>query len=161
MKYIVLKIAAGVFLGIVTALAAYKSFQIWEVNSMTQRYAEKQRLAEQQLAVRTAKAVYDLSDAKLNPDRLMALCGRPVRDSGAGSEQRGYYRRMDYVGADGLTVTLNFLCANNFCYATEMHRRDRTTYDYAHTPDYETNFIKPRVSQIEELPCLIGLAELK
>jgi hypothetical protein len=85
MKYMVLKIAAGVFLGVIASLAAYKAFQIWEANSVAESHAKQQRLEAEALKTRIAKAAENLD--YVLPERLVALCGPPLRDHTTGGRR--------------------------------------------------------------------------
>jgi hypothetical protein len=161
MKYVVLKIAVGVFLGIVAALAVYKAFQIWEANSIAESYAKAQRLQSETLKVRTAAAANNLTF--LFPEKLIGLCGPPLRDYFV---RPSGYRNMEYAGRDGRRINVYFSCIHDhqYCMRFGMNRVDETVYDSGHPPDYETYMTKAGqhddpASQILELPCLIGLAE--
>jgi hypothetical protein len=161
MKYVVLKIAAGVFLGIVASLAAYKAFQIWEANSIAESYAKHQRLEAEVLKTRTAAAANNIDS--LFPEKLVALCGPPLRDHVVAGQNQ---RNMEYIGRDGDRIYLKFYCGK-LCTYSDMGRIGVTPYDGNRPLDYETYVTNDKkvhrdyVSQIKELTCLIGLADFK
>jgi hypothetical protein len=163
-KYVVLKIAAGVFLGIVASLAVYKAFEIWEARSIAERYSTQQRLEAEVLKTRTAAAANNMDS--LFPEKLFALCGMPLRDRVAPGQ---HYRYMEYIGTDGHRIFLSFLCPAKFkfCIYSDMGRVGVTPYDSSRPLDYETYVMNDKkvhrdyAAQIKELTCLIGLAELR
>jgi hypothetical protein len=163
-KYGVLKIAAGVFLGIVAAFCVYKAVEAWEIHARAKRYVEQQRLEAEALQSRISEAAEKL-EPSLTPDKLVVLCGPPLRDRLRGDS----FRLMEYVGADGHKIELEFLCEKGErCFLFNRIRRpDATVYESNHPANYETYLLpnghlhESRISQVEELPCLVGLPKLQ
>src|SRR5207302_6407419 len=96
MKYLVLKIAAGVFLGILAALDLDKAIDIWELHEREKAYAEQQRLEAEALSARMKRAAEIMN--QLTPDKMVTLCGSPLREN--------YAKGIDtlsmwYTGTDG------------------------------------------------------------
>lgn len=156
MKYLVLKIAGGVFFGILAAFLVFKGIDVWESHERERLYAERQRQEADALEKRIGRA--SLRIYGMSPDKLIGLCGPPLRD-----RFEGIRRTMDYTGADGHTVSLGFLCSQGTgCLYVDMHR-DRSVYDLKGEA-YETYMMANgemhpanRESVVRELPCLIGL----
>jgi hypothetical protein len=161
-KYGVLTIAAGVFLGILAALGVYKAFEVWQVDALTKRNIERQKVEARTLQTQISEAASNLGS--LTPDRLVAVCGPPLRDHFQG--QSGY-RFMDYLGGDGHRVNIEFMCIKERCSRIGMHRADATVYDEKPS-EYETFLTAEKgpdglhdalESQVKELPCLVGLSK--
>jgi hypothetical protein len=160
MKYGVIKIAAGVFLGLLAAFVAYKLYENWELSQLAQVYAEQQKLEAQKLQTRTVAAAKQMQT--LTANQLLTVCGPPLRDDLSSSFK---YRYLEYLGADSRRVKIEFFCGGDtiHCYRKGMHSVDE--YSPEHPPDYETYYVTvdhvmhdSYESQIKELPCLLGLA---
>jgi hypothetical protein len=164
MKYGVIKIAAGVFLGLFAAFVAYKSYEYWELSRLAQAYTEQQTLEAQKLQTRSAAAAKHMQS--LTSEQLLRFCGPPLRDDLSSSFRQRY---MQYLGADGRRVKIEFVCGSDGgssgdCYRMGMHSVEE--YSSEHPPDYQTYITVNRdmhdsyAAQIKELPCLLGLADL-
>src|ERR1700675_5066591 len=153
---LMLKIAGGVFLGILAAFAVYKAVDSWERQALVMRQVEEESAAAKAYQLRIVKAANNLFG--LEPDKLKDLCGTPLRELQHGSTEKVYY-----TGADGHMVFLEFGCGAGHCYFRGMHQGDATSSDWAHPKNYEEGWtktmehIQPFEHQIRELPCLIGL----
>jgi hypothetical protein len=58
-------------------------------------------------------------------------------------------------------VEMQFICGEGRCIFQGMHLADVTIDDVGHPMKYETDwsvYRNPTESQVEELPCLVGLA---
>jgi hypothetical protein len=161
----ILKIAGGVFLGILAAFAVYKAIDIWERQAADKSIAEDIRLEVKTERLRLTKAAENLSN--LQPEKLEALCGIPLRDSEVVYRKPGQIgnRNISHMGADGHMVDMEFYCVASGCSFQGMHQADRTSNERGNPKNYETffstdgNLVDPHEKQIVELPCLIGLAE--
>jgi hypothetical protein len=103
----ILKIAGGVFLGILAAFAVYKVVEIWLSQAAEKRVEEDIRLAAKAERLRLTKAVENLPI--LQPDKLEALCGvslRVRRDAKGGHVELN----ISHMGADGHVVEMNSHC---------------------------------------------------
>jgi hypothetical protein len=152
-----LKIAGGVFLGILAAFAMYKAIDTWERQALITRIGEEEAAAARAHEARIVKAAKNLY--VLQPNKLKDLCGTPLRELEHNMTQKVYY-----TGADRHMVFLEFGCAGH-CYFRGMHQGDATSSDWDHPKNYEEGWaagmkhIQPFENQILELPCLIGLAD--
>jgi hypothetical protein len=157
----VIKIAAGVFLGLVAAFVAYQLYQHWELTRLAQGYAEQQKLEAEALQTRISTAAQNLND--LTSEDLVTFCGPSVRDHF--SDRASTDRHMEYLGADNHRIEIEFLCSEGGtqCFRFGMQRVDE--YSQKYPPDYETYITvnherhDSRESQIKEMPCLLGLAD--
>jgi hypothetical protein len=160
MKYGVIKIAAGVFLGLLAAFVAYKLYENWELTQQVQRYVEQRTLEAQKLQTRTVAAAKQMQS--LTANQLLRFCGSPLRDVYSSNLIR---RSMEYLGADNHRVKIEFTCGSGGsgnCYRLAMHSVDEYSPD--NPPDYQTyvtvnhDVHDSPEAQIKELPCLLGLA---
>jgi len=166
----VLKIAAGVFLGICAAFLCYVVINTMEIRART-----KQLAAESASEAKATAEAYQarISDAtnrinSLTADELIEVCGQPLPRYSFSAGLVG--RVMVYAGTDGYKVGFNFLCINGKdCVNVGVGmRRTPDDEDLNHPGKYETysttnhqqHLPDPPASQIVELPCLIRLAEL-
>jgi hypothetical protein len=162
MRYQVLKIAVGVFLGILAALGVYKLIEVWQNRALTEQLLEQEGVDARKRQSRISSAADQV--ILMNPEKLIAICGPPLRDHFVGQSGR---RLLTYTGADGQRINMKFDCIPSFCNFTGMEPADTTAYDSNYRKGYETyvasngQFREPHVKEIEELPCLIGLSDLK
>src|SRR2546427_2284092 len=98
---LVLKIAAGVFLGIFAAFCVYIGIDSWESHERSKAYVEQQRLEAVALKERMKSATEHMP--VLTPDELTAHCGTPLRE---GYDTSGRTKFMWYSGADGHKVDI-------------------------------------------------------
>lgn len=125
----ILKIAGGVFLGILAAFAVYKVVEIWQSQAAEKRVEEDLRLAAKAERLRLTKAAENLPI--LQPDKLEALCGvslRVRRDAKGGHVELN----ISHMGADGHVVEMNFHCLPAGCNFQGMHQADATPEDWGH-----------------------------
>lgn len=161
---LILKIAGGVFLGILAAFGLYMAFKFWESQVIAKRMVEEnEKLLEQEKSEAIAqRALISKAASNLNsltPEKLVALCGSPLEIS---YSYRGDNVRLFYMGADGHRVGANFYNRESNKYFEGMYQADATIYDsprnYETTLSNMNNFDRLHESQIAELPCLMGLA---
>jgi hypothetical protein len=148
---LVLKIAGGVFLGILVAALVYEAIAIWEAKQRARLYIEEQKQEVDRAKQRIDRAASRL--LKLTPNEALKLCGPPLRTTS---------HTMDYLGADSHTITLEFLnlAADGWLY--QGMKRDRGVYDVE--PEAYENYMgadrkyntADSVAELKELPCLIG-----
>jgi|SRR5437870_2632330 len=154
---LVLKIAAGVFLGIFAAFCVYIGIDSWESHERSKAYAEQQMLEAEARKKSLDKAALMLGG--LSSNKVRALCGVPIRER----LDNLFHPFMRYAGVDGEEVDLEFSCYRGDCSFLGMHlaRRDsQSSRDPADYADYET-YLKTddtlhddHAAQIRELPCL-------
>jgi len=146
---LVLKIAAGVFLGIFAAFCVYIGIDSWESHERSNAYAEQQRLEAEALKTRREEAARMLS--VLTPNQLRALCGVPISEGDGGSSSFS----MRYAGTDGNQVDLGFSCrTGRYCFFEGMQQVRSPSFnssDPADYADYETYLMTSRVDQHKEL----------
>jgi hypothetical protein len=160
---LVLKIAAGVFLGIFAVFCVYIGIDSWESHERRRAYMEQQRLEAEALKTRMEHAAVNI--AVLTPDKLRALCGVPLREG----HYQGIFFSMLYAGTDGNQVSLEFSCdEGRYCFFQGMQQVRSDSFnssDPADYADYDTYLMTSRVdqhkelhndhvAQIRELPCL-------
>src|SRR5437868_6522533 len=104
MNYLVLKIAAGAFIGIVAAFLVYKGIDAWETKARIRRSMEEQRLRAEARRSRISESASKINT--LTPDRLVVLCGPPLREH---DFPTGWKRFMNYAGVDGHMVEIEFI----------------------------------------------------
>lgn len=170
---LVLKIAAGVLLGILAAFLLYLAVEMWEMNNLAKQRAEQQRLdaamEEARVArekARISEAVKEIGDFMLLPDEAIERCGQPLRGYRNGDSTSLYY-----LGADGQTIRVVFECYKGAVPCTRtMERANRSHYQEMHPTEYESFFAiengkteadahwhaASAESQVKELPCLAG-----
>jgi len=155
MKYLVFKIAAGVFLGVLAAFGMYVSFAMWQRHVAMKELAEQEqrKIAMHQKA--RAKAAQDLTT--LTPEELLTRCGEPISSSNTASSTH-----MSYLGADGHRIDSRFLCSKGSCFFFEMAKDRPHSYDSWQPTPYESYQTKDEqwhtalsTNQVDELPCLI------
>jgi hypothetical protein len=105
---LVLKIAGGVFLGILAAALVYEGFNIWEAKQRVRLYMEEQKQQADAAKERMKRA--DARLFKLSPNQALELCGSPLHETSNGAT-----RTMTYMGADSHLVTLHFSCFEKGC----------------------------------------------
>jgi hypothetical protein len=167
MRFATIKIAAGVFLGILAAYSVYLALQMWE-------RSEQQRLDSAQQQARAMKEQELISNAALSiswltPEELTAHCGEPLQES------RTTSRALHYLGADGRRIHLSFHCTDGKCYFDEMERDSSNQYSAEYNALHSTNYewfaykekgqqetkihLPDHKDQVKELPCLAGLPQ--
>ena len=158
---LVLKIAAGVFLGIFAAFCVYIGIDSWESHERSKAYAEQQMLEAEARKKSLDKAALMLGG--LSSNKVRALCGVPIRER----LDNLFHPFMRYAGVDGEEVDLEFSCYRGDCsfLFTHLARRDwrdstQSSRDPADYADYETYLLtddtlhNDHAAQIRELPCL-------
>jgi hypothetical protein len=157
MRYLIIKIAAGVFLGIMAAALVYKAVDILE------QYKHNRAITEQRAAEAAARKIRIEKAAKqlmfMTSEKVVVLCGSPIQFvEGIRPEWGGMVISLDYLGSDGHKVRLVFLGEGDNTFMEMERLRER--YE-SKTPEiYEYQGRERRtdpVSEIEELPCLAGL----
>ena len=154
---LVLKIAAGVFLGVFAAFCVYIGIDSWESHERVKAYTEQQKQEFDAQKKRIDRAAQDL--VRLTPNQALTLCGTPLRSTS---------HTMDYLGADSHTITLEFLnLGANYGWLYQGMKRDTGVYD-VEAEDYENYtgsdhkyHTADSVAELKELPCLVGLADAK
>jgi len=169
MKYGVIKIAAGVFFGLLAAFFAYQLYENWALSQLTQERPAQQPLEAQELKIRTAAAAKALglglgSEAwrgHFTSNKLFELCGAPLRDKYSDNPMLKR-RSMEYLGADGHRVELWFEEVGTGSSYIGMYSVDEYSSVSPHNPpNYQSYYDRTGRSyeaQVEELPCLLGLA---
>jgi hypothetical protein len=161
MKYLVLKVAGGVFLGILAAFLVYKAFDLWEAEQRARLYVQEQKQDADALKERVERAAQHL--LKLTSNELTKLCGSPLQSTVKSSNDM-YFTSMEYLGADSHTITLTFRCSEGkeaWCLFDGM-KRDRGAYDLS-AEAYESYVGSDgkyhpadKTAEVKELPCLAG-----
>ena len=151
MNHLVLKIAAGVFLGIFAAFCVFRAYDYWETYERNKSNAERQKLeaeATQSRIQHAAERVRTLTTLE-----TLRLCGRPISEDDSpwtklGPNEYTTTRSLHYLGEDGHMVILRFVNCSvdpaTPCSFSEAHRQDD-----AHIPLFRDELVK-------ELLCLQG-----
>jgi hypothetical protein len=170
---LVLKIAAGVLLGILAAFLLYLAVDMWEMNNLAKQRAEQRRLdaAMEEARVAREKAhvaevVKEVGGFGFLPDQVIERCGQPLRDD-RHEHDNNIHDTLYYLGADGQTISFEFTCTPILC-EKKMERIGRSHYQDMHPTDYETFLYyedgktEPHYHEgsaesfVKELPCLAG-----
>jgi len=105
MKYLVLKVAAGVFLGIVAAVGLYEAVNLWESSQLSKAYVEQQKREADDRDARIQRAADRLPYQVFTPEQTIALCGAPIREQIQDMSSFSI-RYLSYKGEDGETILL-------------------------------------------------------
>lgn len=164
-QHLVLKVAAGVFLGILAALFVYRAFDRWESKRRARAYIEEQQREQKQEADlqrgRIEHAAQNLF--RITPNDLINRCG-PALQSRTNRIPNQSYLAMDYLGADSHTVIISFLCTQDekaLCMYQGMKRHrdaydlDASAYESYLGSDGKFHPADP-MAEVKELPCLVG-----
>jgi hypothetical protein len=152
-----LKIACGVFLGILAAAGVYEAINIWEVQQRARMYAAQQKQEAELLKARMDRAESRLF--KLSPNQALELCGLPLHET---KRAAGAFRTMTYLGADSHEVTLNFQCGDDWCLLMGGMTREHDQYDleafaYEQYMGSDHKYHpSDAAAELKELPCLVG-----
>src|SRR5271167_2322779 len=76
---LVLKIAAGVLLGILAAFSLYLAVEMWERHNLAKQRAEQVRLEADARAAEQKANVSEMLGNRLFPDEAIERCGPPLR----------------------------------------------------------------------------------
>jgi len=165
---LVLKIAAGVLLGILAAFSLYLAVEMWERHNLAKQRAEQVRLEADARAAEQKANVSEMLGNRLFPDEAIERCGPPLR------QWRHEYSQntittLFYLGADGYTIRLDFDCfleydPHRYCQRKmeriglspdqEMHPTDYENFSY-HENGEQHYHQGSAESQAKELPCLV------
>jgi len=162
-QYLILKIAAGVLLGILAASAMYVAGNEWLSYRRFQAEAEAQLKEAGIRRKKIENAAQDLVlPSALKVSEVVERCGPPRV-----FHSFGYHPSMDYSGSDGHPIKVHFGCREG---ATEQDcvflfmSRIRQSYESESREGYEDGFLSDGsvrqgdpIRQVEELPCLAGV----
>ena len=157
MNYPIIRISAGVFLGIMAAALVYKAVDGLEQYQHSKAIVEQQAAEAAARKIRIEKAAKQLTD--MTSEKVVALCGSPIQFfEGIRPEWGGMVILLDYLGSDGHKVRLTFLGAKGYSFISMERLRERYESKAPERYEYQgREHPTDPVSEIEELPCLAGL----